>query len=390
MSFLRPFFALLSLSILALAAYLLWSWYQGELVRYPDGAVVRVREDWQLWLGLVLLAWAFIGRSVVLWLFARPDTHPTRPERGNGEQLPSAGGALLYVEALGPANAPTVILVHGWSLDSTIWFYAKRALAERFRVIVWDHRGLGKSKVESTGAVQLSNMAEDLRTVMRYAGPRPAVLVGHSIGGMTIQTLLRDHPETFQRQVAGVVLLNTTHTNPLNTIILSGLLKALRYPVIEPMLWLQIWLEPLAKLGSWQSYLSGSAHLAARLGFTRNVTRSQLEHTTLLMTRNSPGVQARGDLAMFRWDATNALPRLSAPTLVIGGADDIVTKPEASHTIAAAAATAKLQVIEDANHMSFLDRHEVYNAAIAAFVEAVQPRGQTSEAEAKSGARAGR
>jgi pimeloyl-ACP methyl ester carboxylesterase len=390
MSFLRPFFALLSLIILALAAYLLWSWYQGEPVRYPDGVVVRVREDWQLWLGLGFLGWSFIGRSAVLWLLARPDNDPMRPERGAGEHLPSADGGSLYVEALGPSDAPTLILVHGWSLDSTIWFYAKRALAKRFRVIVWDHRGLGESKVESTATVQLSNMAEDLRTVMRYAGERPAVLVGHSIGGMTIQTLLRDHPEAFQRHVAGVVLLNTTYTNPLNTIILSGLLKALRYPVIEPMLWLQIWLEPLAKLGSWQSYLSGSAHLAARLGFTHNVTRSQLEHTTLLMTRNSPAVQSHGDLAMFRWDATTTLPRLSVPTLVIGGAKDIITKPEASRTIAAVAPGARLEVVEDGNHMSFLDRHEVYNAAIAEFAEAVQSRPQASEVEVMPGLRAGR
>jgi pimeloyl-ACP methyl ester carboxylesterase len=381
MSFLRPLFALLSLIILALAAYLLWSWYQGEPVRYPDGVVLHAREDWQLWLGLALLGWSFIGRLAVLWLLARPDSEPMRPGRGVGEHLPSADGASLYVEALGPADAPTVIMIHGWSLDSTIWFYAKRALAKRFRVIIWDHRGLGESKVESTGAVQLSNMAEDLRTVMRFAGDRPAVLVGHSIGGMTIQTLLRDHPDVFRRGVAGVVLLNTTYTNPLNTIILSGLLKALRYPVIEPMMWLQIWLEPLAKLSSWQSYLSGSAHLAARLGFTRNVTRSQLDHTALLMTRNSPAVQSRGDLAMFRWDATPALSRLSVPTLVIGGGKDIITKPEASHTIADAAPGATLHVIEDANHMGFLDRHEVYNAAIAEFVEGVQVRVQASEVE---------
>lgn len=106
------------------------------------------------------------------------------------------------------------------------------------------------------------------------------------------------------------------------------------------------------------------------------------------MTRNSPAVQARGDLAMFRWDATSALWRLSVPTLVIGGAKDIVTKPSASRTIAAAAPGARLEVIEDANHMSFLDRHEVYNAAIAKFVDAVQPRAQSSGVKATPGVRA--
>ena len=148
-------------------------------------------------------------------------------------------------------------------------------------------------------------------------------------------------------------------------------MKALRFPVIEPLLYLQIWLQPLAWLSSWQSYLSGSSHLAARLGFTHNVTRSQLEHTALLMTRNSPAVMSRGDLAMFRWDATATLSRLSVPTLVIAGAKDIVTKPEASRTIASAVPGARLQVIEDANHMGFLERQDLYNAAIA---NSVQPR----------------
>ncbi len=53
------------------------------------------------------------------------------------------------------------------------------------------------------------------------------MLVGHSIGGMTIQTLARDHPELFGREVVGVVLLNTTYTNPLKTMILPRLMQAL-------------------------------------------------------------------------------------------------------------------------------------------------------------------
>ncbi len=216
MSFLRPLFSLLSLVILALAAYLLWSWYQADQVRFPDGVVIDEREDWQLWLGLGLLGWSFLGRSAMLWLLAKPDRDPTRAERGSGEHLTSAEGARIYVEALGPADGQPIILTHGWSLDSTIWFYAKRDLAKRFRVIVWDHRGLGKSEVESTSAVQLSNMAADLKTVLAYAGARPAVLVGHSIGGMTIQTLARDNPELFGGNIAGVVLLNTTYTDEID------------------------------------------------------------------------------------------------------------------------------------------------------------------------------
>lgn len=97
------------------------------------------------------------------------------------------------------------------------------------------------------------------------------------------------------------------------------------------------------------------------------MTRGQLEHTTLLITRNSQAASAKGNLAMFRWDATGALERSRVPTLVLGGAQDLVTKPEASRVLAAPSAHAELQLVEDANHMGFLERHETYAPLIEAF-----------------------
>jgi pimeloyl-ACP methyl ester carboxylesterase len=168
------------------------------------------------------------------------------------------------------------------------------------------------------------------------------------------------------------VLVNTTYTNPLKTMILSPLVTALRWPLIEPMMRLTIWLQPLAWISAWQSYLSGSAHLANRLGFGKYVTRSQLEHTTLLATRNPPAVQAKGNLAMFRWDVSASLPQIPGPVLVLGGDVDLVTKLEASRVIAGAVPGARLQVVEGVNHMGFLERADVYNAAIAEFAAGVQ------------------
>lgn len=366
-------FGLFSWAVLGAGGYLAWSWFEGDIVRNADGTLLRVREDWRLWTALALLGWSFLGRFLIPLVLARPDTDPTRAERGAGETIVGADGASLYVEAHGDPASPPLILIHGWGMDSTIWFYAKRHLARRFRVIVWDLPGLGRSTVASQEAVDLSSFAANLKSVMALAGGRPVVLVGHSIGGMTIQTLARDDPDFFNRQVAGSVLLNTTFTNPLETMILSGLVKALRWPVLEPVMRLAIWLQPLAWLAAWQSYFSGSAHMANRLGFGRFVTRSQLEHTTLLATRNPPGILARGNLAMFRWDATQALPDIRTPVLVIGGDKDIVTKLEASHAIATAIPRGRLEVVEGVNHMGFLEQAEIYDEAIAAFAASVQP-----------------
>lgn len=368
----RLIFGLLSLAILATAGVLLWTWYRGDIVYDLSNVAVRVREDWRLWIGLALLAFSFGGRFVVLPMLARADKEPYRPRRGDGAAIDGASGSSLLVETTGPAEGPPLVLTHGWGLDSTIWTLAKRDLAQRFRLIMWDLPGLGRSKT-GQGRQSLELFAADLRTIIGLAGGRPVVLVGHSIGGMTIQTLARDAPEMFGREIAGVVLLNTTYTNPLKTMIFSKLLLALRKPVLEPIMHLTSWLWPLAWAGAWQSYWSGSAHIANRLEFAKHVTRAQLEHTTLLGTRNPQGAIARGNLAMFRWDATGALNQISVPVLVIGGEQDIVTKAEASRVLAAAADPGDLQVVAEANHMGFVERADIYNRAIAAFANSVQP-----------------
>jgi pimeloyl-ACP methyl ester carboxylesterase len=384
----RALFSLFSLLIPVAAGYLLWTWFEGEPELLPNGAIVRIREEWRLWVALALIAWCALGRVVITPLLARGDTDPSRAERSNGIMTPGAEGASLYVEMSGPQAATPIILTHGWGLDSTAWYYAKRDLGRQFRVIAWDLPSLGRSKSGSGArSIGLSAFAANLKSVIDLAGDQKVILVGHSIGGMTIQTLARDLPELFERKVAGVVLLNTTYTNPLKTMIASRLALALRAPLIEPLLRLAIWLQPLAWLSAWQSYFSGSAHVAERLGFGGAVTRSQLEHATLLGTRNPPGALARGNLAMFKWDASDVFAGLNIPILVVGGEKDIVTKLEASHRIAASASGANLQAMQGANHMGFMENAAAYDAAIAEFAERVSLATGSNKSSAAAPAR---
>lgn len=362
---------LISIAVLGAAAYLLWSWYDGRIIADNEGVLHFIREDWRLITGLILIAWSFFGRVAVKPLLARKDNDPSKPVRNDGRHIAGLSGSTLYVETLGPSNAPVIVMTHGWAMDSTIWYYAKRDLSKQFRIIVWDLPGLGRSKAGSK--ITLDDFAEDLKTIIGLGGESRVTLVGHSIGGMTIQTLAKNDPEFFEERVSGTVLINTTYTNPLKTMALSGLAQALRRPLIEPMMYLMIWLQPLAWLGAWQSYFSGSAHLSNRIGFGKFVTHSQLEHTTLLSTRNAPGIIARGNLAMFEWDATSAIAKVNSPILVLGGNMDIVTKADASRFIAAERAQASLRIVDGVNHMGFLERPDIYNQAIADFVVQSHP-----------------
>jgi pimeloyl-ACP methyl ester carboxylesterase len=372
-SFLRSLFSLFGLLVLAALAYLVFSWWEGWSAAGDDGLLYRVRDDWRLWGALGLALFSISGRFIILPLITRPDSAPSRPIRGDGVMLDSPTGSRLYVEADRHGDGPVVIATHGWGLDSTIWSYLRRDLA-RVRattphdLIVWDLPGAGRSEAQSLDVISLTTFSRDLRALIDRVAPRPVILLGHSIGGMTIQTLARDYPHVVSERVAGIVLINTTYTNPLRTMILADLAQALRRPLLEPMFKLAILFKPLVWLSAWQGYFNGTAHLANRVQFAGSVTRSQLDHATLLGSRNSPAVLARGNLAMFDWDATAALVSSPCPVLVLGGRQDVVTKLEAGEAIAGQTPGAKIEAVEDANHMGFLEQSLAYNALIADFI----------------------
>ena len=368
----RLLLSLLSWAILAAAIYLVWSWGRGHVV--VDEHAVRHHVHgaaWQLYAGVALLAWSFLGRSVVL-LFIPAGKDEPREQRAEGHMVQAPDGSSLRVESFGNLQGPTLVLTHGWGLNSTAWWYTKKVLGQRFRLITWDLPGLGRSKPPTDGKITIDRFAESLGAVVQSTGPGPVILVGHSIGGMATQTFWRACPQSVKDKVAGVVLVDTTHENPILTMWLSPLWRALRWPLIEPMMWLTVALSPLMWLSSWQGYLSGSNQIIMRLtGFGRFATRGQVDFTARLACKGSPGVQAKGNMAMFRWKATEVAPTIPVPMIVLTGLKDIVTLPSASRTIAEAARSGRLIEIEGCGHMGFMERAEAYNDEIACFVDLV-------------------
>jgi pimeloyl-ACP methyl ester carboxylesterase len=127
--------------------------------------------------------------------------------------IAAADGADLHVEIDGPGSAPvTVVLAHGWTLDSRTWGPVAHALAagpDPVRVVRVDHRGHGRSAAVAESTMTLEQLADDLAAVLAAVAPDgPLVLAGHSMGGMTLMALAERHPGTFDR-VAGIVLVAT-------------------------------------------------------------------------------------------------------------------------------------------------------------------------------------
>ena len=127
-------------------------------------------------------------------------------------------GSELRVETYGPEDAPPLVLTHGWGANADEWYYQKQHLAGRFRLIVWDLAGLGYSTQPDNSDYSLEKMAADLEAVLALAGDRPAVLVGHSIGGMILLTFCRLFPETLRTRVAGLAVVHSSYKDPIQTV----------------------------------------------------------------------------------------------------------------------------------------------------------------------------
>ncbi|MEV8439832.1 alpha/beta hydrolase [Actinosynnema sp. NPDC051121] len=121
----------------------------------------------------------------------------------------TSDGTALHVVDTGPRDADvTTVLLHGWTLDHTSWDEVAAGLPGR--VLRYDHRGHGGSAPAPAGTATIARCADDLAELLAARVPTGRlVLVGHSMGGMTIMALAEQHPSLLDR-VAGVVLVATS------------------------------------------------------------------------------------------------------------------------------------------------------------------------------------
>lgn len=353
---------LVSLALLGGAGWLLYEWYDNQSDR-----------EYLYW-AIGLLSVVFLGRWLMFPLVGLGGIgEPRLVREGTSQRLAGDGGPELYVEFHGHREAPPLVLVHGWSFDSRGWYYARRELGDRFRLITWDLRGAGLSQEPADNDFSIERMAEDLDRVIKLAG-RPVTLVGHSMGGMIIQKYCELFPQQLATTVERIVLVGTTYTNPLRHTQGRGLALALQKPLIEPLLRLTIAASPLVKLMNWMSYQNGSMHLTTRLGsFGGSQTWKEVDFAARIGVEQSPAVMARMALAMLEFDAREADARLKLPTLLLHGRNDRTIQVDAGEELKGLISNSELQALEQTGHQLILERHEDFAREAAKFASTRKP-----------------
>lgn len=348
-------------------AYFLWrEWDRYHNTLYDDYA------HRCLYGAIALLLFILLGKFLIKALMSKKrkgEDEPHMFDTKKKEKIKRPDGSVINIEYYGKEDGQAIIFVHGLNANIKNWYYQRRYFEKKYRLIMMDLAGMGKSIRPANKDFSLSKMAADLKAVIEHTGVKNPILWGHSMGGMTILTLLAKIKDPNTTSIKGVILEHTTYTNPLKTILFSKLMTAIQKPVLVPLCWLIIILSPLLWISRWMSYLNGNAHIMTRwLTFSGTQTSKQLDYSTLLSTLTPPAVMARGCLGMFRYDVKNDLPSIQVPALIIAANKDRLTRPRASRYMKEHLPNAELIEVAPGNHQSLIERHVEVNQSAEQFI----------------------
>lgn len=245
---------------------------------------------------------------------------------------------MLHHEILGPEGAPWLLM--GGSLGTTLQMWERqRPLSDSLRLVRFDHRGHGASAVPD-GPYEIEAMGRDVLDLMDRLGLPRASFCGLSLGGMVGMWLAAYAPERIER----LILLCTSPYMPpaamwrerARTVTEAGSVEPIADAVLER------WLTTDCALG-------------------RPAMREWLR---AMLVATPPAGYAACCGAIERMDLRDALREISAPTLVISGADDPSTPPEQHELITQAIRGARHEVVRPAAHLAAVEQPERVNQLI--------------------------
>jgi 3-oxoadipate enol-lactonase len=241
-----------------------------------------------------------------------------------------------------------VLLSHGLATDLGMWDELTDALKDRYRVLRYDARGHGGSAA-TEGDYTLDQLVADAVGILDALGVAQAHFAGLSMGGMIGLGLMLDHPQ----RITSAVIADSRHTTtPDFTAAWLARAEAVRTGGIE------------AVVGSTVERWSSAGLAARNPAVVARMTR---------MVRNTSALGYRGcAAALARLDYGHRLGEIRIPTLVLCGTEDHGAPPENTRQMHAMIAGSRFLEIDQAGHISNIEKPEIFNIAVARLFDDVE------------------
>jgi len=306
----------------------------------------------------------------------------TDPPPPGSRSVRTDDGIDLHVEVdgvgrAGNGTAPlTVVLSHGFTARLAEWELQRAALRNRARLVLWDQRGHGRSGWTRLTAATIDRTGRDLGQVLDATTPTgPVVLVGHSMGGMSVMALARQRPELFGTRIVGVYLLATSAGGLVETGLFGRAVKVIRglglLPVYLRLLQLIApWLERFRRRGT-----AVGRRVTRRLLFGADDADPASVRLVQDLLEETPWPVAMAFYATFLdHDETAALEvlRRVPVTVVVATHDRLTPAPHGRHLAEVIGETADLVVVPGAGHSVNLTRSEVVDRALLDLLDRVE------------------
>ena len=264
----------------------------------------------------------------------------------------------------GDDTSDVVVFVHGWACNTTYWNPQVNHLLGRRTVVVYDQRGHGESRL-GRARPTLEVLARDLEAVLAAVVPpgRKAVLIGHSLGGITIQAWADQHADEVNERVSAVVLQSTAATDILGRHRLfpedrPGYTKPFEH--LAGVLFASTPL-PLPNAGA-------GPKMARHVAMAPTARGSHAVFVEEMLRACSPVARGLLGSGLIGFDVRTGTTALTVPTTVVVGTEDRLLPPvhaeEIAELLKQAGALRSLVVLDDIGHMLSIEASEAFNAIV--------------------------
>ncbi len=223
-------------------------------------------------------------------------------------ELTTDDGAIINVRAYGPVDGDPIVLSHGWTCSTEFWYPQVNALAGEYRVITYDQRGHGRSTV---GNLPLGPdvLADDLSAVLAATvrEDKKAVIVGHSMGGMSIIAWAGRHPDEVKKYASAVMLASTASERLIAETTVIPLPN--RFPRVPVPVGRAILSSPVPFVSS------GAMTKAIQyVSMSPNATKAEIQFCENIVRECKPRIRGGWGAALSTLDIHEGLDNLEVPT----------------------------------------------------------------------------